>query len=121
MQSVSQYDTRRPLGSRSRSPFNHDFWTFTPANPSSSYLNRYHVRFGPAENPAVSVEGTTASLAFTMRTWLPNCGWTRRRAGWRSSMATASYAMVERFRYEKKKPYPGKASVIFWMNGPERG
>ena len=34
-------------------------------------------------------------------------------------MATASYAMVERFRYEKNETYPGKASVIFWMNGPE--
>jgi hypothetical protein len=27
--------------------------------------------------------------------------------------------MVERFRYEKNETYPGKASVIFWMNGPE--
>src|SRR4051812_5741673 len=27
--------------------------------------------------------------------------------------------MVERFRYEESKPYPGKASVIFWTNGPE--
>ena len=52
MQSVSQYDTADP-GDPSR--INHDFRTFTPANPASSYLNRYHVRFGPAENPAVSV------------------------------------------------------------------
>jgi len=27
--------------------------------------------------------------------------------------------MVERFQYEEHKPYPGKASVIFWSNGPE--
>jgi hypothetical protein len=27
--------------------------------------------------------------------------------------------MVERFRYENNKSYPGKASVIFWTNGPE--
>ena len=27
--------------------------------------------------------------------------------------------MVERFQYEKSKPYPGNASVIFWTNGPE--
>ena len=31
----------------------------------------------------------------------------------------SQYAMVERFRYEKNETYPGKASVIFWMNGPE--
>jgi len=29
------------------------------------------------------------------------------------------YAMVERFQYEAAKSYPGKASVIFWTNGPE--
>ena len=29
------------------------------------------------------------------------------------------YAMVVRFDYETTKPYPGKASVIFWTNGPE--
>jgi hypothetical protein len=27
--------------------------------------------------------------------------------------------MVERFQYETSRPYPGKASVIFWTNGPE--
>jgi len=29
------------------------------------------------------------------------------------------YAMVERFRYDNSRPYPGKASVIFWTNGAE--
>ena len=54
MQSVSQYDTSTPSapGHETTAQMNHDFWTFTPANQSSSYLNRYHVRFGPAENPA---------------------------------------------------------------------
>src|SRR5262249_27485447 len=28
------------------------------------------------------------------------------------------YAMVERFRYAEGQSYPGKASVIFWTNGP---
>ncbi len=32
---------------------------------------------------------------------------------------SSHYAMVERFEYEATKPYPGKASVIFWTNGPE--
>ena len=31
----------------------------------------------------------------------------------------SQYAMVERFHYEATKRYPGKASVIFWTNGPE--
>jgi hypothetical protein len=32
---------------------------------------------------------------------------------------SSQYAMVERFQYDESKPYPGKASVIFWTNGPE--
>ncbi|HXF13161.1 MAG TPA: hypothetical protein VN517_08400, partial [Terriglobales bacterium] len=32
---------------------------------------------------------------------------------------SSHYAMVERFEYEATKSYPGKASVIFWTNGPE--
>jgi hypothetical protein len=52
MQTVSQYFTGIS-GTTARR--NSDIWGFTPANPSSAYLNRYHVRFGPAENPAASV------------------------------------------------------------------
>src|SRR5262249_42574402 len=52
MQSVSQYATSAPSNP---GVMNRNFWTFTPANPASSYLNRYHVRFGPAENRAVEV------------------------------------------------------------------
>lgn len=115
MQSVSQYDT---ADSGAPSRINHDFWTFTPANPSSSYLNRYHVRFGPAENPAASVrdDGLFALRYVHMAAEL----WLDSTEGWLAVVDGSSrYAMVERFRYEEDKPYPGKASVIFWTNGPE--
>ena len=123
MQSVSQYDTSAP-GSESTSgtgvpaQFNHDFWTFTPANPSSSYLNRYHVRFGPAENPAVGVRDdgyfTVHYVHMAAELWLDSPD------GWLAVVDGKSrYAMVERFQYEERKTYPGKASVIFWTNGPE--
>jgi hypothetical protein len=115
IQSVSQYDTADPANpSRSNS----NFWTFTPANPSSSYLNRYHVRFGPAENPAVSVrdDGLFALHYVHMAAEL----WLDSTPGWLAVVdADSHYAMVERFRYEKNETYPGKASVIFWTNGPE--
>jgi hypothetical protein len=119
MQSVSQYDTSVPGGSgsdaRRRNP---DFWTFTPANPSSSYLNRYHVRFGPAENRAVRVRDdglfTVHYVHMAAELWLDST------EGWLAVVNGASqYAMVERFQYDEHKPYPGKASVIFWTNGPE--
>jgi len=123
MQSVSQYDTSggsgdSGAGSDAPSRFNHDFWTFTPANPSSSYLNRYHVRFGPAENPAVSVRDdgffTVHYVHMAAELWLDST------EGWLAVVDRKSrYAMIERFQYEETKPYPGKASVIFWTNGPE--
>ncbi len=115
MQSVSQYDTA-DAGAPSR--INHNFWTFTAANRSSSYLNRYHVRFGPAENPAASVRDdglfTLHYVHMAAELWLDSM------EGWLAVVDGSSrYAMVERFRYEEDKPYPGKASVIFWTNGPE--
>jgi hypothetical protein len=123
MQSVSQYDTADSSTAGVSSAgevahFNHDFWTFTPANRSSSYLNRYHVRFGPAENPAASVreDGLFALHYVHMAAEL----WLDSTEGWLAVVDGASrYAMVERFQYEESKAYPGKASVIFWTNGPE--
>lgn len=115
MQSVSQYNTSDPA---SPSQMNHNFWTFTPANPSSSYLNRYHVRFGPAENRAVSVreDGLFSVHYVHMAAEL----WLDSTEGWLAVVdGRTQYAMVERFQYEATKPYPGKASVIFWTNGPE--
>jgi len=46
--------------------------------------------------------------------------WLDSTEGWLAVVDGATqYAMVERFRYEETKPYPGKASIIFWTNGPE--
>lgn len=117
MQSVSQYDTSdRSAPEQTR--VNHDFWTFTPANPSSSYLNRYHVRFGPAENPSVEVrkDGLFAVHYVHMAAEL----WLDSPDGWLAVVDGSSrYAMVERFQYETNRTYPGKASVIFWTNGAQ--
>ena len=120
MQSVSQYDTSLPAaqGLNAAAQMNHDFWTFVPANPASSYLNRYHVRFGPAENPAVSVREdgffTVHYVHMAAELWLDST------EGWLAVVdGKSQYAMVERFHYEATKRYPGKASVIFWTNGPE--
>ena len=120
MQSVSQYNTGVASSGDSSSPadFNHDFWTFTPANPASSYLNRYHVRFGPAQNSSVGVREdglfTVHYVHMAAELWLDSIG------GWLAVVDGATnYAMVERFEYDQSKTYPGKASVIFWTNGPE--
>lgn len=116
MQSVSQYDTSASADAPNQ--INRDFWTFTPANPGSSYLNRYHVRFGQAQNPAVSVRDdglfTVHYAHMAAELWLDSTD------GWLAVVdGKTQYAMVERFEYQKDKIYPGKASVIFWTNGPE--
>ena len=119
MQSVSQYDTSlRGDSGPEQKQINHEFWTFTPANRSSSYLNRYHVRFGPAENPAVRVRDddlfTVHYAHMAAELWIDST------EGWLAVVdGSTQYAMVERFQYESGKSYPGKASVIFWTNGAE--
>jgi hypothetical protein len=117
MQSVSQYDTSG-VGGQGSGQMNRDFWTFTPANRASSYLNRYQVRFGPAENPAVSVRDDDVFAVHYAH--VANELWLDSTEGWLAVIdGKSQYAMVERFEYDKSKPYPGKASVIFWTNGPE--
>ena len=113
MQSVSQYDTSVGAAQAARNP---SFWTFTPANKSSSYLDRYHVRFGPAENSAVRVRDddlfTVHYAHMAAELWLDSI------EGWLAVVdESTQYAMVERFQYDDRRTYPGKASVIFWMNG----
>ena len=115
VQSVSQYDTG---DAKDSSRHNRNFWAFSRTNPSSSYLNRYHVKFGPAENSAVQVREnglfTAHYVPLAAELWLDS------KDGWLAVVDGESrYAMVERFRYDESKQYPGKASVIFWMNGPE--
>jgi hypothetical protein len=115
MQSVSQYDTS---GSSTQSNFNQDFRTFASANPASGYLNRYHVRFGPAENRSASVREdglfTLRYVHMAAELWLDST------AGWLAVVdASSHYGMVERFQFDESRPYPGKASIIFWTNGPE--
>ena len=120
MQSVSQYDTadRSRASAGTASDFNHDFRVFAPANPASSYLNRYHVRFGPAENRAASIREdglfTLHYVHMAAELWLDSI------AGWLAVVDGSSlYAMLERFEFAESRPYPGKASIIFWTNGPE--
>jgi hypothetical protein len=114
MQSVSQYDTG---DANDRSQRNPEIWGFTPVNPASAYLNRYHVRTGPAENPSASVrEDSLFALHYSH---LAAEFWVDSPAGWLAVMDGSSrYTMVERFQYDEQKPYPGKASIIFWTNGP---
>ncbi len=115
MQSVSQYATDNTADP---SQGKREIWGFTPTSPSSGYLNRYHVRTGPAENPAANVrEDGLFSLHYSH---LAAEFWIDSTAGWLAVVdGSSQYAMVERFQYQEQRTYPGKASVIFWTNGPQ--
>jgi hypothetical protein len=113
MQSVTQYDTAETA---SRTGFNREFWAFTPANQRSVYLNQYHVRSGLADDPSFAVKNDL----FTVH-WLnlQNEVWVDSPGGWLAVVdGLACFAMVERFRYFEGAEYPGKATVIFYKNGP---
>jgi hypothetical protein len=113
VQSVTQYDTADPGNAAS---YNHDFWAFTPANARSVYLDGYHVRSGVAEDPSYSVKNQMFSLH-----WLYFEGevWIDSPAGWLAVVdASSQFALVERFHFETAAEYPGKATVIFYKNGP---
>jgi hypothetical protein len=112
MQSVTQYDT---ASADSPNAYNRDFWASTPTNPNSVYDEGYRVRLGPSNDPAYSVKNGLFSLHwlyFEREVWLDSPG------GWLAVVdGSAQYAMVERFPHPETE-YPGKATVIFYTNGP---
>jgi hypothetical protein len=113
VQTVTQYDTADAANSAT---FNRDFWAFTPANPQSAYMDGYHVRSGVADDPSYSVNHGM----FTLH-WLNLQGevWADSPAGRVAVVDGASqFAMVERFDFNAAAEYPGKATVIFYKNGP---
>jgi hypothetical protein len=113
VQSVSQYNLS---DAKDPSQYNHDFWAFTPVNPHSSYLLGYHVRDGLANDPSYSVKDDLFRINWR---YLEGEVWIDSAAGWLALVdGSTQYAMVERHKYFEGAPYPGKASVIFYKNGP---
>jgi hypothetical protein len=113
VQSVSQYDL-----SDANDPkrYNHDFWAFAALNPGSAYLNGYHVYDGFATDPSFKPSGGLFRLNWK---YLENEVWLDSTAGWLVLVDGAShYAMVEKTTYFAGANYPGKATVIFYKNGP---
>jgi hypothetical protein len=116
MQTVSQYDT---ADAQDPATYNKNFFAFTPANPHSEYFTQFQVRDGLANDPSFYVKDDLFQLH-----WLPlqNEVWLDSTAGWVAVLDRSShFAMVERFEYHAGADYPGKASVIFYKNGPSFG
>jgi hypothetical protein len=113
VQSVTQYDTANPRDSRSS---NHELWAFAPTNPRSFYPDGYHVRSGLADDPSYSIKNglfTLRCLDLQGEVWVDSPG------DWLAVVDGATrFAMVERFEFHRGAEYPGRASVIFYKNGP---
>jgi len=113
VQSVTQYDTGDQQDPKN---FNRDFWAFTPVHPQSAYLDGFHVRSGLADDPSFTVKNQLFTLHWL---YLQNEVWLDSPAGWLAVLdANTGFAMVERFTFQKHAEYPGKATVIFYKNGP---
>jgi hypothetical protein len=113
VQSVSQYNL---ADAGDPTQYNHEFRAFTPLNPNSAYLLGYHARDGLANDPAYSVKGGLFQLNWK---YLESEVWLDSTAGWIAIVDGATrYAMVEKTRHVDGGDYPGKASVIFYKNGP---
>lgn len=113
VQSVSQYDlsdANAPDG------WNHNFWAFTPVDPGSPYLLGYHVRDGLANDRSYHVKGGTFRLNWR---YLEGEVWVDSRPQWVALVnGVTNYAMIEKGTHIDNASYPGKATVIFYKNGP---
>lgn len=113
MQSVTQYDT---ADLQTTGAYNKDFWAFTPVNPQSAYLDGYHVRSGLADDPSFSVRNDLFTLHWL---YLQSEVWIDSPKGWLAvADESKHFAVVERFLFHQGADYPGKATVIFYKNGP---
>jgi hypothetical protein len=113
VQSVSQYNLS---DAGDPTQYNHEFRAFTPLNPNSAYLLGYHARDGLANDPAYTVKGGLFQLNWK---YLESEVWLDSTAGWIAIVDGATrYAMVEKTRHVDGGDYPGKASIIFYKNGP---
>ncbi len=116
MQSVSQYELTDP---QDPAAFNKNFWAFTLVNPDSDYFTSFQVRAGLADDPSFKVKDGLFRLHWL---FLQNEVWIDSPGGWVAVLDRSShFAMVERFDYHAHANYPGKATVIFYKNGPSFG
>ena len=113
VESVTQYNTADATGQNASSAI----WAFTPANEQSQYSGGYFVQTGNPPPSGLSVKNGLMTLNYN---FLEYELWFDTQQGWLAVADDATqFAMVEKFRVQKDKPYPGKATVIFYTNGSE--
>jgi len=113
VQSVSQYNL---ANAQDQNQFNRSFWAYTAARDNSAYMNGFHVRSGLADDPSLSVRDGMFRLHWM---YFSNEVWIDSSDGWLAvADGETGYGMIERFHFDPAATYPGKATVIFYKNGP---
>ena len=116
VQSVSQYNLADP---ENPDAFNRNFYAFTPVNPHSSYFSAFQVRAGLADDPSFEIKDGLFRLHWL---YLENEVWLDSPAGWLAVVdGDTRFSIVERFNYQPRAEYPGKATLIFYKNGAALG
>ena len=109
VQSVSQYNTADASGLKASD----DIWAFAASNEHSAFDSGYLVRSGKTPAALGIVNGliTLNYRSAESETWFDT------QNGWLAVVDGATqYAMVEKFRVEVGREYPGRATVIFYTN-----
>lgn len=113
VQSVSQYDlsdANAPGG------WNHNFWALTQVDANSPYLLGYHVRDGLANDSSYSVNDGMFRLHWH---YIEGEVWVDSGPQWVALVnGVNNYTMVEKGTHVENATYPGRATVIFYKNGP---
>jgi hypothetical protein len=113
VQSVSQYNL---ANAKDPNQLNRHFWAYTVPRDNSAYMNGYHVRSGLSDDPSFSLHNGIFRLHWM---YFSNEIWLDSTAGWLAvTDGETGYGMIERFHFDPDATYPGKATVIFYKNGP---
>src|SRR5579872_3406816 len=117
MQSVSQYNTSDPS---SPNRLNRNFWSFAPANPSSSYL--IAITFASVR-PRIQPRrcAMTGFSLCIMSTWRLSCGSTLATGGWRSSTAAATTRWSSASSMKPQNLIPARLPSCFGPTDPRQG
>lgn len=113
VQSVSQYNL---ASTKTPGTFNHNLWAYTETRSDSAYVDGYHVRSGMTDDPSFHVGDGLFRLHWM---YFSNEAWIDSPGGWLAvADGESGYGMIERFHFDPAASYPGKATVIFYKNGP---
>lgn len=104
-------------GGREGGGHNPEMRAYCPLNPKSHFTKGYDVIFGDERNPSFQADPKRGLMVVEYQYKVGKIGLDS-PAGWVATVnGLTGKAFVQRFTFEKQKPYPEGSSVEFWLNG----